>query len=345
MASKRPGASASGRLPFARQAHSSRAIARRRLRLLEGLVDLGHDRAMQRQTRAYLFGLSAVLLWSTVASAFKIALRHMSATQLLLYSSCASTLVLLAIVLGQGKLGLVLDRATPRALARSALLGLLNPFLYYLILFKAYALLPGQEAQPLNYTWALALALLSIPLLKQKIRPLSLLALVISLAGVLVISTRGRPLSWKFTDPLGVSLALGSSILWALYWIGNMKDQRDEVVKLFLNFAIGSVFVFGYAAWTGEARWPERAGWIAGAYVGTIEMGLTFVLWLKALSLSRTTAQVSNLIFLAPFLSLVLLNRVAGERILLSSVAGLVLILLGIAVQRNAARESRAAEG
>ena len=33
--------------------------------------------------------------------------------------------------------------------------GFLNPFLYYIILFKAYSLLPAQEALSLNYTWPL----------------------------------------------------------------------------------------------------------------------------------------------------------------------------------------------
>ena len=60
------------------------------------------------------------------------------------------------------------------------LLGLLNPFLYYLVLFKAYALLPAQQAQPLNYTWAITLSLLAVPLLKQQVRWQEWLALLVS---------------------------------------------------------------------------------------------------------------------------------------------------------------------
>ena len=32
------------------------------------------------------------------------------------------------------------------------LMGLINPLIYYLVLFQAYKLLPASEAQPLNYT-------------------------------------------------------------------------------------------------------------------------------------------------------------------------------------------------
>ncbi|MFH1144138.1 MAG: DMT family transporter [Candidatus Eisenbacteria bacterium] len=291
---------------------------------------------MDRQTRAYAYALLAVLFWSTVASAFELSLRSLSPVRLLLYSSAASALILGGVLALQRRFFLF-STYSARDYLRSALLGLLNPFLYYLVLFKAYALLPGQEAQPLNYTWALALALLSVPLLRQRIRPASLLAILISLAGVLVISTRGRILALQFTDPVGVSLALGSSILWALFWIFNMRDRRDETAKLFLCCACGFVFVLGYALLTGEARWPDATGLAAGAYVGFFEMGITFVVWLKALGFSRTTAQVSNLVFLSPFVSLVLLHYVVGEEIYASSVAGLALIIAGIIIQKRTA--------
>jgi hypothetical protein len=49
-------------------------------------------------------------------------------------------------------------------------LGFLNPFAYYFVLLQAYDLLPAQEAQPLNCTWAITLSLLSVPLLKQPLR-------------------------------------------------------------------------------------------------------------------------------------------------------------------------------
>ena len=288
------------------------------------------------QSRAYAYALAAVLFWSTVASAFKLGLRSLTPAQLLLYASAASTLALFAVLALQRKLGLFAAYGV-RDYLRSALLGALNPFLYYIVLFRAYSLLPGHEAQALNYTWAITLALLSIPLLHQRIRPLSLLAIAVSFAGVWAISTRGHLLAMRFEQPLGVGLAIGSSLIWALYWIFNMRDRRDDVAKLFLNFAFGFVFVLVYSWARGELTAPGRAGLLAGAYVGCFEMGLTFVLWLKALTSSRTTAQVSNLIFLSPFLSLLLLSRVVGETIHASAVVGLALIVAGILIQRRTA--------
>ncbi len=288
---------------------------------------------MQSQRKAILYGLSAVLLWSTVATAFKLSLRHFSPIELLLYSGSFSTLLLGTILLAQGKLKLIFQCHRQEYLL-SLFMGLLSPFLYYLILFKAYDLLPAQQAQPLNYTWAITLSLLAVPLLKQKIGWQQWLALVVSYCGVVVISTEGRPFSLQFTDSYGVALALLSTIVWSLYWIYNTRDRRDPIVGLFINFVFSFPFVLGYYLLTAELRVPPFLGLIGAAYVGTFEMGACFVLWLMAMKLTDNTAKISNLIFLSPFLSLIFIYLLVGEQILPATFVGLILIVVGLLCQR-----------
>ena len=218
------------------------------------------------------------------------------------------------------------------------MLGLLNPFLYYIVLFKAYSLLPAQQAVSLNYTWAIQIVLLSVPLLKQKIGFKSVLAIIISYAGVLIISTQGDILALRVTNVYGVLLALGSAVIWALFWIYNIKDKRDEVVKLFLNFLFGFIFILIAIVFSERLIIPKIPGLTSAVYIGLFEMGITFVLWLKALKLSKTTAQVSNLIYLTPFLSLLIINIMIGEKILISTIIGLILIVMGIIMQQYKTR-------
>ena len=292
---------------------------------------------MEKQKQAYTYAIVAVLFWSTVASAFKVSLRHLDFLQLLFFASIVSIVILFLLLLIQNKLNLFREYSGKDYL-RSAMLGFLNPFLYYVVLFKAYSLLPAQEAQPLNYTWSIMLVLLSIPLLKQKIRSASILAIFISYFGVFVISTRGNILGFTFTNLNGVLLALGSAVIWALFWIYNIKDKRDEVAKLFLNFSFGFVFILIAMLLSSRMRIPAMVGLLGATYVGLFEMGITFVLWLKALKLSRTTAQVSNLIYLSPFVSLVLIHFVVGEKILPSTIIGLIFIVAGIIMQQRYSR-------
>jgi len=291
------------------------------------------------QRRAYAYAVIVVLIWSTVASAFKISLRYLDFLQLLFYATAASLLTLLVVLLFQRKTKLLAECGKADYI-RSALLGLLNPFLYYIVLFRAYSLLPAQQAVSLNYTWAIQLVILSIPLLNQKITVKSLIAVCISYVGVLIISTRGDIASFRIANLEGILLALGSAVIWALFWIFNIRDKRDDVVKLFLNFLFGFIFMSIGFAITRHIIMPVPAGLAGAVYVGIFEMGITFVLWLKALRLSRTTAQVSNLIFLAPFLSLFIINIVVGEKILLSTIIGLILIVAGIILQRYPLRRN-----
>jgi drug/metabolite transporter (DMT)-like permease len=287
------------------------------------------------QKKATLLALCAVLLWSTVASAFKLSLRFLRPDPLLFWSALVSTLVLGIVLVAQRKLGTAF-RATRRELLLSALQGLLNPFLYYVVLFRAYDRLPGQIAQPLNYTWALAIALLSVPMLKQRIRLASFFALLVSLFGVVVISTRGDLRTLRVDEPLGVGLAVGSSVIWALYWILNLRDRRAAVGKLFLGFCFGTAFTLLFCLATRASLTLPLPGAIGAVYIGLFEMGLTFLLWLNALRLSRTTAAVSNLIFLSPFVSLFLLRAVVGESLHPSSFLGLAAIVAGIILQQRA---------
>ena len=292
---------------------------------------------MERQKKAYLFALLAVLFWSTSASAFKICLSperlNVPALQLLFGASLASSVALLFHMFVSRKVGLLRSLSKDDFL-RSAFLGFLSPFLYYTVLFKAYSILPAQEAQPLNFVWPLVLVLLSVPILKQKIHRRDIVAILISFSGVMIISTEGHLLSFKLTDPLGVALATGSSIPWALYWIYNIKDKQDEVVRLFLNFTFASAYAFILMLFVGQLQAPSLHGVLGVTYVGLFEMGITFLIWVKALKLAQNTASVTSLIYLVPFLSLIVIYFVLGEKILPSTIVGAVFIVGGIALQK-----------
>jgi len=295
---------------------------------------------MTEQSKAYLFAGLSVLLWSTVATVFKLALRELSFIQLLFYSSIFSAIALFIYLLASGKIRL-LKETTPKDLIKSATFGLLNPFIYYLVLFKAYSLLPAQIAQPLNYTWAILLSLLSVPLLKQKLHPVSLIGLLVSFAGVVVIAMRGSFASLEMVNLTGCLLALGSALFWALFWIFNLRDRRQPAVKLFLNFAFGAIYISILTVFCKELRLPSPFTLGTTVYIGLFEMGLTFLFWLLAMQYSRESASIANLIYLSPFLSLVFIHFILGEEILWSSAFGLALIVAGILLPKLNLRRGR----
>ncbi|OQX98414.1 MAG: hypothetical protein B6I20_11095 [Bacteroidetes bacterium 4572_117] len=289
--------------------------------------------AMKKTIKPYLFALSSIMLWSTAAVAFKIALKYMDFIQLLFISSLNSFFVLFIILVIKREIK-ILASFTKKQYLNSAILGFLNPFAYYMVLLKAYSILPAQLAQPLNYTWPIMLVLLSAPLLGQKLNNRSLPAIFISFFGVYLISSQGQPFSMEISQPFGILLATGSSVIWALFWIYNVKDKRPEIHKLVISFFF-SLFFIGLALFLFSTfKMPEFKGIVAAIYIGLFEMGFTFVLWLKAMQYVKRSDKISNLVFISPFFSLIWIHLILGENIYYTTIVGLIFIISGIFVHQ-----------
>jgi drug/metabolite transporter (DMT)-like permease len=284
--------------------------------------------------QALLYGLGAVLAWSTVATAFKLALRELDVLQLVAYSVCFSGFALLLIVWRRGSLHLLRKyaRASP---GYFLLMGLVNPVIYYLVLLNAYDLLPAQQAQAINYTWAITLAVLAVPVLGHKLNRHDLLALVLGYSGVLIIATRGQVLALKFDSLEGVGLALASTVIWALYWLVSTRNPRDPIVCLCLNFLVAAPVALALCAGFSSLVVPGWRGIAGAAYIGLFEMGVSFALWSTALRLSSGVSRVGNLIFLSPLVSLVFIATILGEPIHYATLVGLALIIPGVLLQQR----------
>lgn len=249
------------------------------------------------ESQAIIYALIAILCWSTVATAFKVALDYQSVSSLIFIASSTTVILLGSILAFQGRLANTLADL-PNHWKSALLFGGLNPLLYYHVLLWAYDLLPAQVAQPINYTWAIVLAFMAVPFLGHRLSKFDLLALLICYAGVVIISQGAASASGE-SNLLGVGLALLSTVIWASYWILNSRDQREPIAALFQNFLVVIPFTLLLA-------WPITFSWQAiasSAYIGVFEMGISFVCWLFAMKRTRNASRISNLIFLAPFIS------------------------------------------
>lgn len=286
------------------------------------------------QSRAYFLASFVVFFWGTSATAFKIGLRHTDPIQLLFWSSLSASLILFTVLAFQNKLPL-LKFTGKKEILYSLAESVLNPFLYYLLLFKAYSLLPAQVAQPLNYIWPIVLVVLAALLLKHPLKLTDIIALLLSLIGVAFISSQGNINIFAKSSPLGVLLAVSSSVIWASFWIINMCDKhRPEEVKLFISFALATVFTLLYMIATRDLPVFNINAIAASIYIGAFEMGITFVLWLKALNSSTNTARLGNFLYLVPFVALVIVSLVLHEKIVWTTLVGLFVIIGAIMFQQ-----------
>lgn len=276
----------------------------------------------------------AIAAWSTVATAFKISFQYFSVIQVLCFSIIFSfvSICISAVFLSKFK---EIRLQTRHQWLNSAGLGLLNPVIYYLVLFSAYDSLPAQEAMIINYTWPIFFGITSAILGKIKVSKSQVIALIISFLGLIVIATKGNLTSLNLTNLTGDLLALLSALIWTTFWIINLKDTRNPIVKLFSIFLFGAFYSILILIFSGEIAHFNLKGIISTAYIGFFEMGLTFILWLTAISISDRPQKISQLVYLTPFMSLVVIGIVLKEEIHISSVIGLILIILGISIQQK----------
>ena len=285
---------------------------------------------MKKNTQAILLALAAVLSWSTVATAFKVALTYLTHFEMLLIASITS-LFIFAIVLTLQRKWRLVKQTTSKQWKQLALQGFLNPAAYYLILFKAYDMLPAQVAQPVNYAWPIVLLILLAIFAKQPIPTKKYIGMIISMAGVVMISLGTGQLSGMSVPINGVLLAALSAFFWAGYWMVNNKFKHsiDAIVTLFGSFLCGSLYLIACIPFFGFSI-PNLNGLLAGMYVRGFEMAIPFICFGIAMRITSNPALINQLCYLSPFLSLFFIAVVLQEPIVITTYIGFGLIVAGI---------------
>lgn len=284
---------------------------------------------MTDNNKAVVYGIIAVLSWSTVATMFKMALRYYSHYEMLLIASFTALFIFSATMTVQKK-WTVLKTISVKQWGKFALIGLLNPLIYYLVLFKSYSLLPAQIAQPINYSWPIVLLVLLAVFTRTAIPKAKYLGLALSLVGVTLISLGSGGVSGNNLPLSGLLLAFLSAFLWAAYWIvNNLNKEVDFIVALFLSFLFGSVYLAMGTIFV-DVELRSLPGLLSSIYVGAFEMGIPFIFFGLAIRKTQNPALINQLCYLSPFISLFLIHLVLGEQIYATTYLGLFLIVFGI---------------
>ncbi len=272
-----------------------------------------------------------LLLWSSVAAAFKIALRYLEPFELLFLSVLFSFIALTLIMFFTRRFQ-KLKTVSKQNRNRLLFAGILNPVIYYLLLFKAYDMLPAQFAQAVNFTWPLVLALFAMIFKHEKFHILRILMLCVSFAGALVVVLGGKDIPGGINIK-GILIAFATTIFWVFYWLITKTTKEDPVISLWIPFVIGTVILSIAAIFYFRPQNLEWHALLSAAYVGLFEMSITFLLWLNALRKTTSTALIGNFIYAVPFLSLIFIRFVLNEPIRTTTLLGLFMIATGIVGQ------------
>ena len=280
--------------------------------------------------KAIISASFAVLSWSTVATAFKLALEHLTHFELLLVASSTSLLIFAIILTFQHRWKSLIGISIGK-FGYFALLGLLNPVLYYLVLFKSYSLLPAQIAQPINYMWPIFLTVFLAIFAHQPIPNRKYIGLIISLCGLIIISIGSSKIGHFDVSGVGIFFAALSAVLWSVYWmVTNCNNGKtDAYVALFICFLFGTIYLLIMACFLGIHTFTT-IGILSGMYVGCFEMGIPFVAFGYAISKTDNPALINQMCYLSPFMSLFFISVILHEPIVMTTYLGLGMIVAGI---------------
>ena len=280
---------------------------------------------------AYIFVLLASLLWGSTAAVGKLLLTNLDNLQVLFFTNLFAFLGLFVIVLFQKKKAII-QAYTKKDYLTFAWMGLLGVYLYAFFFYGALQLLPAQEAFIVNYLWPIMVVVFAILILKEQITSRKILGIICSFLGVAIVITKGNFFALQFGNVLGILLAIAGAVVYGLFSVLGKKQNYEKFTSMmfyyFFSFLYSLIVVLLFSK-IPQVSFYQLTGLI---WLGIFTSGLGFVFWFLALKYGDT-AKMSNMIFLTPFISLVYIYFLVGEKILISSIIGLVVIVAGILIQ------------
>ena len=280
--------------------------------------------------KTYLCAAISILLWSSLATVSKLLLGTMSSFQMLCVSSLFAAVALLIFCLLTGRLR-KLKELSFKDVVIIILIGLPGAFFYYVFLYMGTDRMQASQAFIINYLWPVMSVVFSCILLKERLTWRKVIAIVLSFAGVVTVAG-GDLLRFDAGVLIGGGLCVLAAVSYGAFTALNKKWHYDKWISMMLSFFAAFVLSLIICLAQGTA-WQVGVGeWLGLGWNGVFVMAIATVTWALALD-NGSTAKVSNLAYITPFLSLVWTALFLGEIPAIWSLGGLCIIVIGIFIQ------------
>ncbi len=281
---------------------------------------------MEDNKKGILFAFFAVFLWATLGVGFKIAVSRLDSFSVAIYVGFVATIALLVNIIIKRKMKYLLN-VFIKNWVFFILAGIIGLGIQQILYIKSYQLLPASQVVVIYYLYPLLMILISSMFFKEKTSFVSYLFILLGLMGVYILISGGKLLNISLS--MGIFVALLASLSWALFSVLIKYRKFDIDIGMFLFNLFGLLFlillapVFGL---TFELSNTEIMGMI---YLGLFPTAIAFIIWNKALHLTKTHI-CSNIALLTPVISLILISLILKERVVISQLIGLFLIICSV---------------
>ena len=289
--------------------------------------------------RAYVAAFVAIACWGSLAVATQASLRDVPPKVVMFWSFASSAVFLGAHSLRGGAWLREIRETNPP----KVFIGLLGTFGSYYCYFQALSLAPVLEANLLNYTWPIQLALWSAIVLRERLNWRTGIAMSLAAGGAFVLIGQGH---WPQLSPahsVGYMFAILSGLFWSLFSV-LLRWKERYAPSLFVSSCLATV---ASLLTTFQDPMLFRLGPAAvglTAYIGVVTMGIGYVAWRQAVK-QGSLQVLSALSYLIPVISTFLLVLIGDNILSASNITGAALVVAGAILADHARRvQSRQAE-
>lgn len=282
---------------------------------------------MTSKTKAIIYVLICVLVWSLAPVVAKIGQTSLDNHQFLFWSSIVSFVVLLASTV-------ITKKAKNFSVYKIVdwfniiFLGFLGTYLFYILLYFGYANAQGLEVLVLQYTWPIFIVLFSIFILKEKLTLHRVLAILFGFIGVMLILTKGNFNQIHLDNYLVDILVIIGALGFGLFSVLSKKIHIEPYTMITAYFGVAIIASFISMMWFSKFSLPTKDAIIPILVNGIFVNGFSYIFWIKALKNAKASF-IAPFVFLTPVLAAFYLIVFFKEPLLPVYGFGLIAVIIG----------------
>jgi drug/metabolite transporter (DMT)-like permease len=266
-------------------------------------------------------------LWALIPVVSKMGQATLDNHQFLFWSSLVSLVVLSLAAFFSGTLGEIKDYS-PKEWGYLVFLGLLGTYIYYLFLYLGYSRAAGMEVLIVQYTWPIFIVILSIFILKERLNPRKVTAIILGFMGVILVLTKGKFQGVIFGNFSVILLVGAGAFCFALFSVLSKKVNKEPLGVISVYFFSACVASFLSMLFYSKFALPSVAEIVPVLLNGILVNGFSYLFWQKALK-STQASYLAPFIFITPVVSAIYLILFFDEPMVFAYALGLICVVSG----------------
>jgi drug/metabolite transporter (DMT)-like permease len=272
-----------------------------------------------------------LIIWGSFAAVSKLTMKHLDSFQIQFYMFGFSAIAITIILYATGRMKHL--KGLQRKELISLVLMAIPSYLYYFTYTLSLKKIPAIEASMLNYLFPIMIVIFAVPINREKLDTKKIISVVLGFIGMMIIITNGKFTYIRLTNFSGDMFAIGAAISWGLFSNVAKKNKIDTIISIYIftlvSFSLSIVSVVSFSKFAAPATVSAIAGL---AWIGISNIVLANFIWFKILK-STSASVAANLAFITPFVSILFIAILLGEKITFVQTIGFLVIMISNALQ------------